>query len=90
MGWLSNNARVYWAGHAICLLNSVQWFGQNSSHITGLSTSYTLYAPFSIHKTMLQHVIMASTTSVVLHITVDLRHGKSMKLAGVFNSLPLE
>jgi hypothetical protein len=46
--------------------------------------------PFSIHKTMLQQVIMASTTSVVLHITLDLRHGKSMTLAGVLNSLPLE
>ena len=64
MGWLNNNACVYCVSCAICLLNSFQQFGQNSSHITGLNTSYTFYPLFIVHKTMLQHLIMASTCTL--------------------------
>jgi len=64
MGWLNNNACVYSVSHAICLLNSFQQFG-HSSHITGLSTNYTFYPKLSVHKTMLQYLIMASTCTLL-------------------------
>jgi len=55
MGWLNNNACVYCVSHAFCLLNSFQQFGQDSSHISGSSTSYIFHPQLSVHKTMLQY-----------------------------------